>query len=275
MELELVYDNMESVPEEFRSLYSERDGQAVLTAVRGVDSLRASTQRLEQALANERNAHKQTRAQFGEVKGTIAELEAERDQLRLAAEGKDDPNKVDELVERRVALKTGPLEQRLRQLQEKEQELAQQLEQASAREREVAIRNQLTAAASKAKVIDTAIPDFVSLSVGDFELNDEGKPVTRVGGDIPAGLSPEEYMRETQRRRPHFWPQSQGGGARSGGAGDPGLRTDADCFSAKGWNRTKQAELVAERGAEYAQRAAQMHGVDPSNPVRPSPAAAN
>ena len=60
MELELQYASMEDVPQGFESLYTENNGKAVLTGVKGVSGFAAETAALTKSLNAEREAHRAT-----------------------------------------------------------------------------------------------------------------------------------------------------------------------------------------------------------------------
>ena len=76
--LELVYDTIETVPENYRDLYTERDGKFHLTGVKGMKS-QADIDRLQTALTKERNDHKATRDKLT----TFGDMDPEQVQAQL------------------------------------------------------------------------------------------------------------------------------------------------------------------------------------------------
>ena len=164
-------------------------------------------------------------------------------ELEVAAGGKLDEEHINKIVEGRIAQKTSPLELQVKQLAEQkelfEKENFSLKNVLSTNERNSVIRS----VSLESKAHTTAIPDIELAASVMFEKTDEGKWVTKNGLDgVLPGLSPKEWVREMQRLRPHWWPESLGGGSR-GGMG--GLNNSDNPFSKEHWNLTKQAQLRA------------------------------
>lgn len=85
-----------------------------------------------------------------------------------------------------------------------------------------------------------------------FEVDDEGNVTTKDGVGVTPGIAADVWLTEMQDKRPHWWPQSQGGGAGGSGGGGAGGKNP---FSAEGWNLTEQGRLVRENPEKADQMA--------------------
>lgn len=262
--LEISYESIDQVPEQFRPLYSEKDGKAVLTGFSGIKT-QEDISRLQEALRKERTDHSSAREALKMWKSLgddPTELQSKLDriaELEAAAGGKLDEAALQKLVEARLGQKTAPLE---RKLQETSSQLEQLMNENSklketliSRDRNDAIRS----VATEMKVLPTAIADVELVAAmylerdettGEFIVKADAKGVTP-GADV------RQFMKEMQKLRPHWWPQSQGGGA----GGSKGIGSSEDNpWSAKGWSLTKQGQFVREHGMAKAQEMAKAAG---------------
>ena len=98
----------------------------------------------------------------------------------------------------------------------------------------------------------------VMMYSGMFEISDDGNVVTRDGVGVAPGLDADAWLGELQERKPHWWPASQGGGARGTGGG--GGFQGKNPWTAEGWNMTEQGKLLRDKGKEYADRMAAAAG---------------
>lgn len=262
--LELTYDSIDAVPEAFRSLYSEKDGKAVLTGINGVKTPQ-DVLNVQEALRKERADHAATREALKSWKSLgqdPAELQAKLDrisELEAAAGGKLDETAIQRLVEARLGQKTAPLE---RQLKESATRLAELENENTALKRSILTRDMndaVRSVATEMKVLPTAIPDVELVasmflerdeSTGQFIVKADAKGVTP-GSDIKG------FLKEMQKQRPHWWPNSQGGGA---GGGKSFGDSEENPWSAKGWSLTRQGQYVREHGIAKAQEAAKVAG---------------
>ena len=262
--LEITYDTVDAVPEAFRALYTEKDGKAVLTGINGMKT--------QQDIANVQEALRKERADHATAKEALkpwkslgddpAEILSRLDrvtELEAAAGGKLDEAGIQKLVEARLAQKTAPLERQLKETSTTLETLQSENDQLKntlvSRDRNDAIRS----VATEMKVLPTAISDVEMVAgmylerddvTGSFIVKADAKGVTP-GADI------KQFLKEMQTSRPHWWPQSQGGGAGGGrGMGD----SEDNPWSAKGWNMTKQGAYVREHGMAKAQEAAKSAG---------------
>jgi len=258
--LEITYDTLDAVPEAFRSLYVENDGKAVLTHINGMKT-NQDILNVQEALRKERADHsaaKNALHPWAKLGTDPAEIQTKLDritELETAAGGALDETKLQSLVEARLAQRTAPLE---RQLRETTVTLEGILAENTglkgtliSRDRNAAIRS----IATEMKVLPTAIADVEMVAgmflerddiSGDFIVKADAKGVTP-GADI------KQFLKEMQVQRPHWWPQSQGGGAGGGrGMGD----SEDNPWSIKGWSLTKQGQYVKEHGMAKAEEAA-------------------
>jgi hypothetical protein len=262
--LELTYDSIDAVPEAFRSLYSEKDGKAVLTGINGVKTPQ-DVLNVQEALRKERADHAATREALKSWKSLgqdPAELQAKLDrisELEAAAGGKLDETAIQRLVEARLGQKTAPLE---RQLKESATRLAELENENTALKRSILTRDMndaVRSVATEMKVLPTAIPD-VELVASMFLERDESTGQFIVKADakgVTPGRDIKGFLKEMQKQRPHWWPNSQGGGA---GGGKSFGDSEENPWSAKGWSLTRQGQYVREHGIAKAQEAAKVAG---------------
>lgn len=247
MALQAQYDNLDEVPEAHRELYTERNGRFEFTGVEGVKT-QADIDRLTTSLTKERDTHKATKAQisaWAALGGTPEEIQQKLDriaELEAAAEGKLDEGKLNQLVEGRIKSKTAPIERERDGLKGQLAEANAKIEQYEARERQRSIHDAVRTAATKHKLLDTAVEDALFLAERMFEVDEEGRVVTRDGVGVTPGVEAHVWLTEMQQKRPHWWGPSQGGGGRPGTGGGGG----ANPFTAAGWNMTEQGRLVRE-----------------------------
>ena len=83
MELQLILDSLDSLPKEFHSLYTERDGKFHFTAIKGLKT-QEDISRLQTSLEKERNEHKATKEKLSAFSGlnmTVEELHEKLDRI--------------------------------------------------------------------------------------------------------------------------------------------------------------------------------------------------
>lgn len=268
MELELQYDSQESIPEGFAPLYTEKDGKWSLTGVKGLTQAMASNGNLTKALNAEREAHKATKTKLTEANSNVEKITTERDELQIKVESagdKIDQTKIDELVERRVALVKGPLEKKIQEAQSQAKEWESKFNDAQGRERAGTKRAKIQEAATKAGVDKSMLSAAVQLVEASTDLDDAGNVIARDGGTFTPGLDLSSiFSTEAKQTYPGLWPVSQGGGART-----PASQVDGknNPYSYEHWSVTEQMRL----DDADAQRMAKIAGVDFNNPKRPEP----
>ena len=285
VKLKTIYEKEDEIPDGFGDLYAERGGKFELVGVEGVKT-QADIDRVNAALVKERNDHKQVRERlqaFGEIDPTtlpalqeeLADAKARLDSL--TAEGKLDETKVEERINAAINRAVGPLnrdkESLNRQLEtakkavaDKETEIATVKQEQQQERIRLQIRDAVTG--GKMPVLPTAVDDAVLVGESQFEFVD-GKLVTKDANGLTPGLTPAEWAKDMQERKPHWWPQSVGGGAPGGRGG--GLTMKENPWSAEGWSITKQGQIYKEspeKAAQLAERAGSKIGA-----TRPSKAA--
>lgn len=248
MALQAQYDTLDEVPEAHRELFTERNGRYEFTGVEGLKT-QADIDRLSTGLTKERDAHKATKAQIAAWQALGAdphEIQAKLDriaELEAAAEGKLDDGKLNQIVEGRIKSKTAPLERERETLRQQIAERDEKIATYEARERQRSIHDAVRQAAVKHKLLDTAVEDALYLAERMFEVDEEGRVVTRDNVGVTPGIEAHVWLTEMQSKRPHWWGPSTGGGARPGnGGGQP----NGNPFSATGWNLTAQGQLLRE-----------------------------
>ncbi len=262
MKLKIVVEDINSVPEAFRSLYEERDGKWILTGVEGMKT-QEDVDNLQAALGKERLAHKETKAKLGvwgdmnydevrEQLDRVAELEA-------ASKGKLNDDDINKIVEQRLATRTAPLTRDLEaaraQLAERDGEIANYKN----REQRRLIQEELSRVAGAAKVLPSAIED-IQLYAGMFTVDETGRVVTNDNAKV-GGLTAKQWLDDLIPNRPHWFPPSQGGGA--GGSGSGG--TGSNPWSKDSWNMTEQMRVFREDPSK-AERLAKSAGTSVGGP---------
>lgn len=264
MPIEISYESVDAVPETFRKegVFDElftvgEDGRVSLSGVAGLKTQK-DVDAVKEALRKEREGHSKAKEQLkawagldpAEVYtklGRINELEA-------LAGGKVDEKKLNELVEGRLAQKTGPLERSLKELSELKGALEAENHalktSIETRDRNDTVRQ----FAVETKAHATALADIEMAASMMLERDEEGRWITKTGlNGISAGLDVKNWLKEMMRQRPHWWPESEGGGGRGGGGMGVGFN-GKNPFSREHWNATKQVEIAREQGIEAAIR---------------------
>lgn len=269
MPIELVYENKDAVPEAFRAdpVFNEiftvgEDGKVTLTGVTGMKT-EADVATVREALRKEREDHGTTKTKlkpWGELDPTetLAQLDRIKE-LEAAAGGKLDDEAINKIVEGRLGQATGPLNRQIEELTEKnttlETENGTLKDSITSRDRNEAVR----AVATEAKVHQTAMPDIEMTASTMLEQDESGKWITKEGlNGVTPGLDIKGFLREMQKLRPHWWPESVGGGA--GGAGGGLGFSGPNPWSKDNWNMTEQGKVLTEQGREVADKMAKAAG---------------
>lgn len=260
--LEQRYDSMDVVPAEYKALYEDRDGAAVLTGIIGMKT-HEDFNNLNEALRKEREDHKAVKTSlsaWGDRKPaeTLAQLDRITE-LELAAEGKIDEEKMEQILAGRINQVKGPLERDLQTATTTLSEVTTERDtlklQLDARDR----NDMLRAIGTELKILPTAVPDLEMNAANMLERDASGNWITKSDlNGITPGVDVKQFVKEMQKLRPHWWPASEGGGA-GGGAGGAGNGAD-NPWSSKGWNMTAQMKYVKEHGMDQANRMAKAAG---------------
>lgn len=272
--LKTIYATEEEIPEGYKDLYTERNGQWELTGVQGVKT-QADIDRVQSALTKERNDHKATKEGLKKFEGidpeeVVAKMHRlEEVEAQLGAIDKNgvvDPEKIEPIITARLKQAVAPLERDKtnleRQLEAQKKAVAEKdtevvsLRQAMINgEIERAVRDEALAS----KILPTAVVDAVMHSRNVFEKTEDGRIITKDTAGVTPGLTPKEWLKDMQERAPHWWPASVGGGA--GGGGPKGSFRGADNpWSKEGWNITKQGEVIRTQGEPKAAQIAAQAG---------------
>lgn len=252
MDINFSYATAEEIPESIRDLemFTEKAGKFQLNIVGAAPAEQVS--RLESSLEKERADHKaktESLRAFGDLDaadvlaklGTIEELQA---QVDAGEGGKLDEEAIDKLVEQRMARLRGPLDRDMQKLTDMNATLLEEngtLKTSAVRKE---IREVIAIAADKAKTVPTAKEDILIIAESIFEIADDGVVVTKENKiGVSVGLTPDLFFEKAQEDRPHWWPPSEGGGAKGGGKGGIGGNNP---WSRNAWNKTEQGRIYTE-----------------------------
>jgi hypothetical protein len=269
MPIELSYENKDALPEAFQNeaVFNELftvgdDGKVVLSGVTGMKTQK-DVDTVKEALRKEREDHSKARdalKPWGDLNAeeTLAQLDRIKE-LEAAAGGKLDEEKLNSLVEGRLSQKTGPLERQIKELTEAKTALETENDtlksSIESRDRNDSVR----AVATESKAHSTAVPDIEMAASAMLEKNDDGKWVTKSDIDgLTPGLDVKGWMKEMTKLRPHWWPESEGGGGRGGGGSNSFAGNNP--FSHEHWNLTEQGKIMNEQGRDVADRMAKAAG---------------
>jgi hypothetical protein len=255
VKLKAIYEQKDQIPAGFEELYSEKNGKFELTGVEGVKT-QGDIDRLNGALVSERKEHDATRAKlrsFGDLTPeAIQALVDERDELKIRA-GNASEDKINELVEKRIAVRLRPVEKERDDLKTRAQTLEQQIAEATGRETRRSLVDTIRAEASGEKALpvrEGALGDIELIAPMVFEMVD-GKHVTREGNPlgVDPGLDPRAFLETvmTSGKRPNWFKDSQGAGAGGGGHGTPSGKNP---FSTENWNLTEIGQIVSKNPAQ-------------------------
>lgn len=252
--LKAILDSLEGVDAHFHSLYTERNGKFELTGIEGVKT-QADIDRLQTALTKERNDHKVLRDKFAplgdrKIEDVLATLD-KVPELEAAAKGNLDEGKINEIVEGRLKSRTAPLERQLQAVTGQLTEASALVQKFQQETTQRTIADSVRTAASKLKVVDTAVEDVILLGERLFTVDESGSVVTKDGVGVTPGIAADVWLTDMQTKRPHWWGPSVGGGSqgsRSGGVG-------SNPWSKDSWNMTEQARVYRENPAKADQLA--------------------
>lgn len=277
--LQAIYDKQEDIPEAHRELYTEKDEKWEITEVEGVKT-QGDIDRLTTALSKERDEHKEVREKLKpwaemdheQVTKDAAELLESRTKIEaLEADGNKglDETKIAELVEQRVEQRVNPIQLKLDKSMEENVLLTTKNTAHETKDLNRTISDAVREAATKAKVIPSAMEDVLILSERVFEVDDTGKILTKNNVGVLPGLDPETWLGDMQAKRAHWWPASEGGGAKGSGGGG-GFADNP--WSREHWNMTNQGKVVTEHGIEKAETMAKSAGTKIGGQMPAAPA---
>jgi hypothetical protein len=253
MSLKSEYDAEGDIPEEHKGLYSAgEDGKFRITPIEGLApvselrELRTKSAAAEAARTQEVNRRREL---FGDMRHEdIAEKWQEAQDL-LAGNSE---SKIKARIAERV-------EQATAQHKREAEQLRAQLSEYQAKDRRRSIHDAIRESLAGSGIQETAIADALLRAETAFDVSEGGAILTKQGAGLDAGMTPAEWAKKMRDVSPHWWPASQGAGARGGSERMGGSSGGGENpWSAEGWNRTRQAQMIrADReGAERAARQA-------------------
>lgn len=245
MELELLLESLDSLDAAYHTLYIERDGKFHLN-VKGATSPEqtkalkdeAGRYRIELKDANDKLAKY---AVFGDDVEAIHTKLDRIDELEAAAGDKIDEAKMTELVEARLRTKLAPIERQLETALKDSLDKDVKINDFESKDRTRLISDHVREAAVKSKLIGTAVDDALVLAERMFDIDDSGTVITKDNVGVTPGVTADVWLTDMQATRPHWWPDSQGGGSRGSGTGQGHGKNP---FSRESWNLTEQGQLV-------------------------------
>lgn len=255
--LKATYGSADDIPEGYADLYTERDGQYELTEVEGMRP-ESDSARLQTTLKKERDDHKKTKGDLKKWAGLDAEeihAKLDRfDELEAAATGKLDDAAIDELVEKRIGSRLNPIQRENAKLKDANEELETANGELSGTITRGKINDVVRKAATEASCVTTAHTDILMRAERLFEVADGDKIIARDNVDVAPGLLPDQWLADMREVCPHWWPASQGGGAKGNDGNQGGFAKNP--FSDAHWNLTDQALAVRADRAKADRMAA-------------------
>lgn len=257
MVLKAVVDKVEDIPANHLDLYEEKDGKHYLLPIEGLKPI-AEFEVISNSLKAEREAHKTTKKKWEPLATldpkTVKEQLDKIPELEALAEGKVDDAKIETIVSTRIKAKLAPVERERDQFKTKAEELDTELTAFKHEKKTRTLHDTIRVAAKAAKVQDFAIDDALLLGERVLELDDSGKVVVKADSGFTPGINTEQWFQDLLVKKPHWWGESSGGGARSANQGAAGDNP----FTHDGWNLTKQGALVRSdpvKAAKFAKQA--------------------
>jgi len=216
MKLQHVYEKKEDVPQDFESLYTEKDGKFELTEVEGLKT-QADIDRLQEAARKERDDHKATKDALNEVNAKLATAEDQVKAFEKQIEegglkgGKDAPTHEDLVKLARLERENEELKTKSAETQTKYDELSNTVTRNKAKD----ILRKEAAKHLRPECIDRE----VEIIADKFEFSDKDL-LTRADLEGINSLKPEEFFPLHVKDNPYLAIKSNSGGA-GGGANKP------------------------------------------------------
>lgn len=262
MELELSYDTQEAIPAGYEALYKERGGKWVLSGIKGIKT-QTDVDNVQNALNKERAARKEIETKLKKFEKLPADLDVDdlleaqervtelTTQLEEAKKGKgSDEEAIQRRIDAAVNREKKVLQKKIDELNglaETERKRADQLDGTM---KLSTIETALQRAALESKMRGEAISD-VLLYANNFEVivdevTKKSRVVTRDNIGIPPGETPENWLVGQKEKKPHWWPESNGGGAR----GSAAQGVTGNPFAKGSLNMTEASKLKTKDSAK-------------------------
>jgi hypothetical protein len=256
--LKAIIDNLDSVEEQYRSLYEEKDGKLVLI-VEGIEAhpgAAALKSALDRVRGEKRTLSEKLTAAESRLEGLPEDFDAEAyEALRTQAEGKEPPK-----IEERLAAQKTQLEAKFAKDREKLEGRASKLDAAL---RRVMVDDGLTKALLDAGIDKGFLPAAKALlkEKGQIKLVEDDDTIEVFADDgVNDRTSLSDYVRSWagQDEGKVFVAKATGGDAKGG----DGKRFTDNPLDPKNPNRTKQQELIVANDTK-ARQMAEAVGVKP------------
>ncbi|HET6417628.1 MAG TPA: hypothetical protein VFG22_15125 [Polyangiales bacterium] len=269
MALKAVHESLDEIPDEYRTLYTEKSGKYELTGIQGVKT-QADVDRLSEAIKVERAktaSVKERLAAWGDLDHEEVKRQLDRvPELEAAAKGKLDEDEIERIVERRVdgtiRSRLSPIERQLKTIEKERDELKSANDAWTQRDRTRKVHDSVLKSAVDAGVEPDVHDDVLLWADRLFEVReDDGQVVTKDGMDVTPGITPADWLSEIQPKKKRiWWGDSVGGGSTgSNGRRVPGF-SGKNPFSAEHWNMTEQSRVYREMGRERCEQLAKAAG---------------
>lgn len=261
MALKAWVDKLEDVPEAVRGEYTQVgdkfelavDGALDLTPIKGLRNENGA-RRISEKAAKDALAIWKPLIEGKKPEEILAILDRVPELEALAA-GRVDDAKIQTMVESRVGAKLAPVQRELSTLKTTLAERDVAIAAYQTKERTRAVHDSVRAAIGASKGFQaSATEDALLLAERMFEVNDEGKVVTKDGVGVTPGMDAVVWLSDLQTKRAHWWGPTEGGGA--GGSGNRGGQGSENPWRADQWNMTKQATIAKENPTRAEQLAA-------------------
>jgi hypothetical protein len=266
--LSVVMEKQDDIPEVYRGLYAEKDGKWALSGIAGVKT-QTDIDRMQTSLTNERNDHKKTKERLTyfkdfndeQLKSATEWLDKRGEtEAKLEAAGKGpDEATVEKLVQARLNTVVVPLQREKTELTNK-LEAANKVNAELQEEKRIRIiHDNVRGLRSELKFIDTAEDDILLLAERVLQVGEDGTTVTtKENVGITPNVSPKEWLIEMRPKKPHWFPETEGGGA-PGSKGRTSFPNNP--WTAEHWNITQQGKII-EADYKQAEAMARAAGVD-------------
>jgi len=264
MTLSIEHDKLENIPENYRDLYTERDGKFYCTGIAGIKT-QVDIDRMNVGLEKERTDHKETKEKLRpwtslgiEAVDVTAKLDR-FGELEIAAAGnKEEMDKqLEALTEARITSRLAPVERQNKTLQDKYDDLLKETEGLRIERIQRVVRDDIAVSAKKAGVDPDSMSDIEIVSSLVFETGDGGVVTKKNPYGFPEGLNSELFFQEAKTLRPKWYPPAVGGGA-AGTKG--GVKFSDNPWGKDSWNVTNQGRIYKEHGQEKAEAMARAAG---------------
>ena len=262
--LKMKYDNVDDIPSEYAGLYTDNDdGTHSLTGIEGLKT-ESDMNALREIVKKERNMRIDVKKQLdaiGRTPDEIEEMQSRIDELEALKGDAPDADKVQKLVDaekRRMQTQYDKLHQEKADLESKYQSAEKSL---ASKELSDIVRKE----SEKLKLLPAVYDDVLLWAERGLKRQDDGTFTT---DDYQ---TPAEFISKLVETKAHWLPPSQGGGSGGGTGGGGAIPTGADNpYSREGWNLTKQAQMIRDKGEKIAGQYASKAGSTIGSLTRPT-----